>query len=368
MWGKPSLNPHRVTIKDVAKRADVGIVTVSRALNDQGGVSETTRQRIQDIADSLGYRPNRHARFLKLSFNRSIAVVIKGMGNPLFAKMLGVMEKDIRAREYLMSIVSVPHLSDELSEAVKVVNEESVAGVVFLGSQDEHRAEDTEKIKVPFVVSTVSWRKSKFRHRYASVAIDDYGEAERVVDYLCDLGHRNIALLGSDSYANSVGSLRLNGYREAMRSHGLEPCPGWIRAFDPADKDPYSFRCGYRMTMDLLKEHPEVTAVFAIADVLAIGALRAAYELGLQVPRDLSVVGFDGIPVGGFTCPTLTTIEQPVDELAHTTCKMIFDQLEGAEPEHIILPGKLVVRGSTGVPPDGGAPEARAALNGLGTR
>ncbi|MCU9968427.1 LacI family DNA-binding transcriptional regulator [Mobiluncus mulieris] len=336
----------RVNIKDVAKQARVGIVTVSRALNGQEGVSDKTRQRIQDIADSLGYRPNRHARFLKLSFNRSIAVVIKGLDNPLFAKILGRMEREIRAHEYLMSIVSVPHWSDELSEAVKIVNEESVSGVVFLGAQYEHRAADMEKLRVPFVVSTVSWMDSAYRERYASVSIDDRGEAGRAVDYLYGLGHRRIALLGSDSLDNSIGSLRLSGYLEAMRRLGLEPQPGWVRSFDATADEPYSFESGYEMTRDLLAQCPEVTAIFAIADVLAIGALRAARESGREVPRDLSIVGFDGIPAGKFVYPSLTTIEQPVEKIAGITCDMLFSQLAGDSPQHVIVPGSLVERGS----------------------
>lgn len=340
------MSGQRVTIKDVAKAAQVGIVTVSRALNGQAGVSEKTRRRIQDIADSLGYRPNRHARFLKLSFNRSIAVVIKGLDNPLFTTILGRMEREIRAREYLMNLVSVPHWSDELSEAVKVVNEESVAGVVFLGAQYEHRPEDMEKLRVPFVVSTVSWKDSDYRERYASVSIDDRGEVGRVIDYLYGLGHRRIALLGADSLDNSIGSLRLSGYLEAMRRRGLEPRPGWVRSFDGTIDEPYSFESGYQMARDLLRECPEVTAIFAIADVLAIGALRAARELGREVPRDLSLVGFDGIPAGAFVYPGLTTIAQPVEKIGEITCDMLFSQLAGDSPQHVIVPGSLVERAS----------------------
>lgn len=337
---------HRITIKDVAKRADVGIVTVSRALNGQEGVSAATRQKIQNIADTMGYRPNRHARFLKLSFNRSIAVVIKGIDNPLFARILGDLERNIRRQEYQMSLVSVPHWSDELNEAVKTVNEESVAGIVFLGAQYEHRAEDMEKLRVPFVVSTVSWKDSPYRERYASVAIDDRSEAGRVIDYLYDLGHRQIALLGSDSLDNSVGSLRLGGYLEAMRRHGLEPKPGWVRSFDSTVDEPYSYQSGYEMTRDLLQESPEVTAIFAIADVLGIGALRAAREMKRQVPQDLSIVGFDGVPLGDFVFPGLTTVEQPAEEIAEITCKLLFSQIEGENPAHVVLPGTLVERGS----------------------
>lgn len=339
-------NGSKVTIKEVAASAGVGIVTVSRALNGQKGVSPATRQNIQRIADELGYRPNRHARFLKLAANRSIAVVIKGMDNPLFAQILERLEKNIRAKEYLMDIVAVPHWSDELSEAVKVVDEDSMAGVVFLGARFQHRSADIEKLKVPFVVSTVSLKDSEHRDRYASVAIDDYGESCRVVEYLYAQGHRNIAVVGSDPLDNSMGSLRLEGYRDTLAKHGIVPAPKWIRSFDSYDDAPYSYENGYKMTRALLEECPEVTAVFAIADVLAIGALHAANEMGRSVPDQLSIFGFDGIPVGTYLNPPLSTVVQPIDEIAEVTCELLFSQIEGKPPRHVIVSGEIQEKGT----------------------
>lgn len=343
---------HQVAnIKDVARAAGVGIATVSRALNGQEGVSAQTRKRIEETAATLGYQPNRHARFLKLNSNRSIAVVIKGLENPLFARILDQLERAIRSHDYQVNIVSVPHWSDELRDAIQTVDEDSALGVIFLGAHFQHRVDDLEKLSVPFVVSTVSMKDSAHRERYASVAIDDYGEAGRVVDYLYQLGHRQIGIIGSDSLDNSVGSLRLAGYFDALRKHGIEPHPQWVRSFDNSEDSPYSFENGYRMTRDLLQECPDVTAIFAIADVLAIGAMQAARDMNLCIPRDISIVGFDGIPLGSYVYPALTTVNQPADEIAEITCDLLFSQLNGEQqPRHIIVPGHLLPKGTTAAP------------------
>lgn len=342
---------HQVAnIKDVARAAGVGIATVSRALNGQEGVSANTRKRIEEIAATLGYQPNRHARFLKLHSNRTIAVVIKGLENPLFVRILDQLEKTIRSHEYQVNIVSVPHWSDEMRDAIQTVDEDSALGVIFLGAHFQHRVDDLEKLSVPFVVSTVSMKDNEHRERYASVSIDDFEEAGHVVDYLYHLGHRQIGIIGSDSLDNSVGSLRLAGYLDALHRHGIEPHPLWVRSFDNSEDSPYSFENGYRMTRSLLQECPDVTAIFAIADVLAIGAMQAAREMNLCIPRDISIVGFDGIPLGSYVYPALTTVQQPADEIAEITCNLLFSQLNGAQPRHIIVSGQLVSKGTTAAP------------------
>lgn len=132
----------RVTIKEVAQAAGVGVVSVSRALNDQPGVSGETRERIREIARSLGYRPNRHARFLKLSSSRSIALMMKGIDNPFFQQMLETVENAARERDYLLSVIKVPHYADEVDEAIKLVDEDAVAGLIFLGGNFTHQPAD----------------------------------------------------------------------------------------------------------------------------------------------------------------------------------------------------------------------------------
>lgn len=355
----------RVTIKDVARAAGVGVVSVSRALNGQPGVSDKTRQHIRDVADRLGYRPNRHARLLKLSSNRQIALMMKGIDNPFFQQMLDSIEAAAREHDHWLSVVKVPHYADEVEEAIKLVHEDAVAGVIFLGGNFTHDAKVLNQLRVPFVLSTIANLQGVLPGDYSSVSVDDFVEARRAVNHLLQLGHRQIALLGVDTRDVSVGLLRERGYRAALAQAGVEVDEGLVRAAALDDTSPYTFDYGYRQTLALLGERPDVTAVFAVADVMAIGALKAALDWGLRVPEDLSIVGFDGIPVGRFVHPDLTTLVQPAQEIAELTSQILFDTMDGKPPRHELLAGELRVGGTTAAPRIGDLPSRAEGFRGI---
>jgi DNA-binding LacI/PurR family transcriptional regulator len=355
---KPKPAP-RVTIRDVAREAQVGVVTVSRALNDQPGVSQETRERIKAHAARLGYRANRHARFLKLASSRTIALMMKGIDNPFFQQMLDTMETAVRDHDHWLSVVKVPHYADEVDEAIKLVHEDAVGGLIFLGGNFTHEAGALARIGVPYVLSTIG-APLDADESCSSVSVDDFAEAHRAVSYLAGLGHRQIALLGVGSDDESVGLLRSRGYRAALAEAGIEPNEALVRAIELNGNSPYSFDYGYQQATELLAEQPEVTAIFAVADVMAIGALKAAHDWGLQVPQDLSIVGFDGIPVGRFVHPTLTTLVQPAEQIAQLTCQMLFEQMAGRPPRRVLLGGELRTGGSTAPPRSGPLPARRS--------
>lgn len=338
----------RPTIKDIAKAAGVGVVTVSRALNDKPDVSESTRQRVLAVAKDMGYRPNRHARFLKLSHNPAVALVMKGIDNPFFQQMLDTMETRVRERDYLLTVVKVPHWADEVEEAIKLVDEELMAGLIFLGGSFSHEASAFERLHVPFVMSTVSRLDKVPDALYSSVSVDDAFEAEKAVRHLIELGHRRIAVLGVPSTDVSVGAQRVTGYRRALASAGIAVDEGLVR-FEVLDQgNPYTLEHGYRLAKRLLAERPDVTAIFAIADVLAIGAMRAIREAGLSIPADVSIIGFDGLPLGDFMEPQLTTLAQPPQQIARLTCDILFDQIDSGPARHVFVPGSIHRGGSTG--------------------
>lgn len=340
----------RVTIRDVAQDAKVGVVSVSRALNDQPGVSEQTRAGIKEIAQRLGYRPNRHARFLKLASSRSIALMMKGIDNPFFQQMLETMENAARERDYWLSVIKVAHYADEVDEAIKLVDEDAVAGLIFLGGNLTHQPAALASLRVPFVLSTIGQLEGIDPASYSSVAVDDLAESKRVVEHLLELGHRRIALLGVDPRDTSVGLLRRRGYQSALSDAGLPADSELVRAIELGGRSPYNFEYGYQQATQLLAARPDVTAIFAVADVIAIGALKAACDLGLRVPDDLSIVGFDGIPVGRYVHPTLTTLVQPARRIAELTCEILFDTMGGAPPRQELLTGELRLAGSAGPP------------------
>lgn len=340
----------RVTIKDVARAAGVGVVSVSRALNDQPGVSSETRERIRETARSLGYRPNRHARFLKLSSSRSIALMMKGIDNPFFQQMLETVENAARERDYLLSVIKVPHYADEVDEAIMLVDEDAVAGLIFLGGNFTHQPGDLARLQVPFVLSTIGQLEGIDPGSYSSVAVDDFAESRRATQYLLGLGHRRIALLGVGLRDSSVGMLRRRGYQAALADAGSPSDDGLVRGLDLNGRSPYSFEYGYQLMTRLLAERPDVTGIFAVADVIAIGALKAALDHGLRVPQDLSIVGFDGIQVGQYVHPSLTTLVQPALEIAELTCQILFDSISGAPARQELLQGELRLGGTAGPP------------------
>lgn len=182
------------------------------------------------------------------------------------------------------------------------------------------------------------------------MAVVDFAESRRVTQYLLGLGHRRIALLGVGLRDTSVGMLRRRGYQAALSEAGLPSDDGLVRGLDLDGRSPYSFEYGYQLTTRLLAERPDVTAIFAVADVMAIGALKAALDRGLRVPQDLSIVGFDGIPVGLYVHPTLTTLVQPARQIAELTCQILFDNMAGAPARQELLKGELRVGGTAGAP------------------
>lgn len=348
--------PTRVTIKDVAREAGVGVVTVSRALNDQPGVSQATRDRIRQIAERLSYRPNRHARFLKLASSQSIAVLMKGIDNPFFQQMLQSMETAAREHDHLFTLVSVPHHADEVEQAIALAEEDAISGLIFLGGNFTHDPQVFSRLRVPFVLSTIGNLIGIAPEDYSSVSVDDRAEAARAVRHLVRLGHRKIALIGVDTTDVSVGQLRLQGYRDALRAADVECDEGLVRAVQVPDASPYTFEYGHRLATSLLTERPDVTAIFTVADVMAVGAMKAALELGLRVPEDLSIVGFDGIPLSRFVHPTLTTLVQPAQQIARLTTEILFEVMAGRPTRHALLTGEFQLGGSAASPRRGDLP------------
>ena len=179
------------------------------------------------------------------------------------------------------------------------------------------------------------------------VSIDDRAESRKIVDHLCETGHKKIAILASDKKDENIGKLRLEGYREALKAHGLEADEERICYLDEEDTT-YSMENGYRMMKKLLKKETEFTAVFAISDLMVIGACKALLEEGKRIPEDVAVAGFDGLDYTGFYQPAITTMAQPVEEIARQSVGILFDMIETKKSkEGKYLPATLKEREST---------------------
>lgn len=331
-----------MTIKDIAKLCGVGISTVSRAINNHPDINPETKAMIMNAIEENGYIPNNSARNLKRTEAKSIAVLVKGMSNLFFSTMIKVMEEEIKKKKYTLVLHHVEFNEDEIDVALQLVKEKRLAGIIFLGGYF-HNKEKLEKLQVPYVLSTVSGPPDNLDWKdFSSIAVDDEAESFKMVDYLIKLGHRKIAILSAVSKDESIGKLRLRGYKRALRENRI-PIEESLIIPMRDDMEQYSMSNGYTVTKELLDSKVKFTALYAISDMLAIGACKAILDSGKKIPDDYSVAGFDGIELGKYYNPSLTTIKQPVEEMAKATVKVLFKVLsDNAEHKHQVFAAQLV--------------------------
>lgn len=337
------------TIKDIARICGVGVSTVSRAINNHPDINPETKEKIMETIKEYGYVPNNSARNLKRVDAKAIAVLVKGISNPFFTNMIKVIEEECKKRRYSMELSHIEAGEDEVDTAQKVVKEKRLRGIIFLGGLFSHSEEKLKKLNVPFVFSTAgSIPENISRNLYSNIGVDDRRESAKMVEYLIGLGHERIAIIVAEPNEESIGRLRLEGYRDALKNHGIEVEPGLI--FQTEDGiGHFSMENGYRTAKKLIGSGEEFTAVYAVSDTLAIGASRALIEEGFDIPNDISLAGYDGIEMSNYVTPSLTTIRQPTEEMAEATVKLLFDIISGrTEHQHIEYDAELQVKESTG--------------------
>lgn len=341
------------TIKDIAKICGVGVSTVSRAINNHPDINSETKEKIMNAIREYGYVPNDSARNLKRADAKAVAVLIKGIANPFFTNMITVIEQECKKRHYAMELSHIEADEDEVDVAQKVVKEKRLRGIIFLGGLFSHSEEKLKKLSVPFVFSTVgSIPENISKKQYSSISVDDRRESAKMVDYLIGLGHKQIAILVAEALEESVGKLRLEGYCDALKAHGIEVNTKLICQTEEALSH-FSMENGYLSTKKLLERGETFTALYAVSDALAIGARRALYEAGLRVPEDVSLAGYDGLDMAEYSVPSLTTIRQPVEKMAKDTTRLLFDIISNkTKHQHVIYEAELLVRESTAKIPE----------------
>lgn len=314
-----------ITIKDIAKQCGVGVSTVSRALNNHPDINPETRRMIMEVIEQTGFIPNNSARNLKRTDAKCIALLVKGITNPFFSSMIQIIEEETQRKKYALVLRHVEAHEDEVDVALELEKEKRLRGIVFLGGTFRHSQEKLSKLKVPFIFSAIGIDNCEQtgKMEFSNIAVNDLLESRKMTEYLLDLGHRRIALITEKS-DEPIGQRRMEGYREAYEERGLE-VPEDIICYVQEGIDHYSMENGYRTAKKLLESGREITAIYAVADSLAIGACRAVKEAGKRIPEDISVVGYDGMEIGEYYNPQLTTIRQPVEEMARrlfTCCLM----------------------------------------------
>lgn len=336
-----------ITIKDIAKICGVGVSTVSRAINDHPDINPETRKQIQDVIDQYGYIPNNSARNLKRTESNAVAILIRGITNPLFNSMVKVFDEKLKRNKMTMILQHVNYEEDEIAVALELIKEKRLKGIIFLGCNYYHPEGELQKITVPFVLSTVgAIHEDEDSTRYSHVTVDDMKESYKATEYLISQGHENIAIISAEERDSSVGRLRMQGYLKALEDHQI-PVKNRLVCQVSDDMEHYSMENGYITTKKLIESGEPFTAVFATADIMAAGVYRALQEAQLRIPEDVSVVGFDGIELGDYLHPKLTTLAQPVEQLALATFELLQDLMDDqCGNKNLLFSGELIEKDS----------------------
>lgn len=328
------------TIKHVAARAGVSFTTVSHVLNGTRRVSESARQRVEQAIAEMGYSPSAVARSLKTSETFVLGVLVPNITNPFFAELTRGIEDFCRQTDYSVFLCNSDDDAERQGRYLQTLLERRVDGLLLAAAAGEAEAlaRRLESARVPTVVVD----RDVPGLTADMVRVDHQGGARLAVSHLLSLGHRAIACLSGPSQF-AVSRARVAGWQEAMAQAGIEVKKGWLLEGD------FSAPVGHELTRGLLARG-EVSAIFASNDLLAIGALRAAAEQGVAVPDALSVIGFDGIDLGGYVHPGLTTVGHPIRNLGETAATVLIERIahRGADKREVVLPAVLIERGSTG--------------------
>lgn len=332
-----------VTIKDVAKLANVSPSTVSRVIARSNRISVDTQERVRQAMKELGYYPNANARSLVKNSTDTIGLVlsrsvVSALANPFFPLIFRGITSITQEFRYSLLLSSSKDYLEEEEEALRMLKERRVDGLLLLASRvNDSIIEELQKGKHSFVIvgrvpgeADVNW-----------VNNDNVQAAEKAVNYLTGLGHHKIGLLiGSSDLI--VSQDRLLGYQHALSRSDIPFEPTLVREVDFTEDGGYLGMC------ELLNEHPDMTALFAIDDLIAIGAMKAAREKGLEIPNDISIVGFNDNPLATYINPALTTIKIPIYEMGAKAAEILINLMKNPDSpsSQVVLDSDLIIRDS----------------------
>ncbi len=352
----------RPTQVDVARLAGVSRATVSYVANGltdgQVSISEETRRRVLEAIEALGYEPDARAQALRSGSTQTIGLIVPDIRNPHFWQTADGVEQELRASGYHLLLSSADLNPDYGEDIFRELSRRRIDGLILMGAfifQSEEAQETLSQLfKRRFPIAKIGG------HPTIDCVVSDYQAAtQEAIAYLLSLRHRRIGLVygvrppwdslqAADLFVDYEGGAdRLLPYQDSLRAAGLPVDPELIVTCGQAIED------GYQAALQLLKLPARPTALLVINDLLAIGALRAASDLGLRVPADLSVVGYDDIPLTGYLTPRLTTSSKDMVRVGQEAARMLLDRI--ADPERprqrIDIQARFIIRESTGPAP-----------------
>jgi LacI family transcriptional regulator len=269
-------------------------------------------------------------------------VVVKGTANEMFGDMLETIQAQLDKTHYPVHVDYMDEDSNEVLRAIRLCREKKPLGILFLGGNSLNFIKDFGSIKIPCVLVSNDASGLPFEN-LSSVCTDDRQAARCAMDSLIAQGHRKFVIVGGDREVSDTSRLRYEGCLQSFRKHGIE----YDEELDYRGVR-FSYQDGYNATQQLIANERKFTALFAISDVMAIGAIRALHNNGLRVPRDVSVMGFDGLMLGSFLVPQLSTVIQSARKMAQRSVEILINQIEHGTPSsHEAVPYALHQREST---------------------
>lgn len=330
-------------IRDVAKRAGVAPITVSRVINDSGYVSQEKRERVEAAIAELGYVPNSLARSLRFKKTKTIALILTDVTNPFWTTVARGVEDAASERGFNVILCNTDESEAKQANYLNVLLQKQVDGFILVPARST--AESVVQIQKHGTAVVVLDRTVPYSE-VDLVRGDSEEGAYQLIRLLLDLGHRDIAVLSGPKKVSTAVD-RVAGYRRAMAEVGLKTNGALVYHGE------YIQAGGYEMMQEVLGRQPRPSAVFAANNFIAIGAIKALYDAGLRVPEDMAVVAFDDIPDNLVIEPFLTVVAQEGYEMGRCATDLLLDRLSSQESsmayQEIVLPTKLVIRQSSGV-------------------
>jgi LacI family transcriptional regulator len=328
-------------MSDVANKAGVSLMTVSRVINKKGDVSDETRQRILEIISNLGYRPSGIARSLATKETYTIGLVVPDVSNAFFADVTKGVERLAYSKGFHVFLCNTEEDPRRELAVIQSLEEKRVDGLVLCSSRLEEKNLVDALANLPATVLINRRLHPTSKDTFDSVILDDEQGGWMATQHLIQSGHRRIGFLAGP-LASYSGAGRRKGFLAALQEADINLVEGWMRQCQP------SVEGGYEATRSLLTIYPQLTALFCYNDLVAVGALQACNELRRRVPDDLAIVGHDDIPLAALVSPALTTCRVPRYELGAKAVNALLERLRDCPDEcnQTILQSELVVRES----------------------
>ncbi|QXI30917.1 LacI family DNA-binding transcriptional regulator [Pseudomonas vanderleydeniana] len=330
----------RVTVTDVAKAAGVSVATVSRSFNLPTHVRDDVREKVLAVAAKLGYSPNPAAKALRLQKTNLIGAIIPTLDHAIYATMVKSFQERLAEYGYVVYVLSCGFDSGAIFDKVKLLVERGVEALLIVGDvTDDNLKRYLQDYRMP-VVCTYSYLSDR---EFPFIGFDNYQATRQLVEYLLGLGHRNMAMLTGPIKGNDRQQARYQAFKDTLEGY-RERCSHSMYEAETG----YTIEFGERTLRRIRLERPEVTAVICNSDVIAFGVLSACKKLQLNVPKEISVVGYDNLEFAEYLDPPLTTLAIPASEMGLRSAEALIGKLKhGAEIRPLLLGTQLMIRQSS---------------------